>query len=344
MPTETSALLQSNANGRHQSPGDFLPPITKENIRPASRAKIARGNILHRNAGTFKNGAIRSPQIQLHARRFRLMPRRHHRKPRQRIRIFSGSKRVVRPIEPFPRIIKLAREFLSHIRPNFIAAAPNAGSERREYFLRPRTKQHAHAPNSFFSNALQRPTPTSMDSRDHAMLGIRKKNRNAIRSLHGDEKPGRGGDERIALERSRRRSVDHMNNIGMDLAQGDERHTFCAECFLEPTAILFHSSALVPFGEAKIQDKFSLLRSGLIVFEAARPSKPRAETMYQPFLPRQISRLQYDQVLAMPLGPRPGAVAPGRGFRTRLFPRALLTANQSFRHCPNSAPAIGPGR
>lgn len=113
---------------------------------------------------------------------------------------------------------------------------------------------------------------------------------------------------------------------------------------MEAAPIFLHSNALVPFGKAKIQDKFSSRRSGVWIFEAARSASARAETMCQPFLPSQISRLQHDQAVATPLGPRPGSVAPGRGFRTRLFPRALLTANQSFRHCPNSAPnRISPG-
>ncbi len=91
-----------------------------------------------------------------------------------------------------------------------------------------------------------------MNSRDDAMLGIGKKNRNAIRSLHGNKKPGRVGDERIASKRLRRRSVDHVNDVGMDLAQGDERQRFRAERLLKPAAILFYSSALVPFAEAQI--------------------------------------------------------------------------------------------
>ena len=65
-------------------------------------------------------------------------------------------------------------------------------------------------------------------------------------------KPGVVGDERIASKRLRRRSVDHVNDVGMDLAQGDERQRFRAERLLKPPAIFFYSSALVPFAEAQI--------------------------------------------------------------------------------------------
>ena len=185
----TPALL--NTNRRHQSPGDFFAAIAEEKIRAAGSAKLARGDILRRDAGTFKNAAIRGVQIKLHARRRRLMPRRHHRKPRQRIGIFPGSQHVVRPIEPFPRNIELAAEFLRDFRPNFIAAAADAGAERSEDFFGTRAKEHTHTPDSFLGNALEGPAPSGMNSRDDAMLGIGKKNRNAIGSLHGDKQARR---------------------------------------------------------------------------------------------------------------------------------------------------------
>ena len=66
----------------------------------------------------------------------------------------------------------------------------------------------------------------------------------------------------------------------------DERHRFRAERLLKAAAILFHSSALVPFAEAEIQDEFSLLSIGRCEFSKrlappARVLKPCANHFWR---------------------------------------------------------------
>jgi len=79
-----------------------------------------------------------------------------------------------------------------------------------------------HFSYSFFDNALDGPAPTRMKHSDGSLLGIYQDDRKAIGGLDGKENVGHAGDEAIADQRFLWQRGNAVNEIGMNLALGNE--------------------------------------------------------------------------------------------------------------------------
>ena len=234
------------------------------------------------------------------------MPRRHHGEPRQRIRIFAGSQRIVRPFKPIARIFKLAGKFLHDLGANLVTAASDPRADGGDNFLRARAEKHAHAADGFFSDAFQGAAPAGMNRGDDAVVGVGQQNGNAIGGLHGDEQSGSRGDERVALQNVRRHDFDNVNDVGMNLAESDELHGLRAERFLKEAAVFFHARAFVPIAEAQVQDGLGRFRSRVGILEAACATWTCAEPVHQPFFARERWGLQNSDAGSTALRPSAG--------------------------------------
>jgi hypothetical protein len=189
------------------------------------------------------------------------VPRRHHRQPLQRVRLFPGGQPLKRPVEPFAGPRELARKCLRDLRTHFVATAADAGAERRSHIGGICAKLSAHAPERLCRDALQCAAPACMHCCHHTLALIDEENRHAIGRLHRQQQPGRARDGCIAPRRCSgqaargllRRSVEHADQIGMKLPQRDELHSGCAKRAEEFLAVGEHALARVPFGEAQVQ-------------------------------------------------------------------------------------------
>src|SRR5260370_960400 len=88
------------------------------------------------------------------------------------------------------------------------------------------------------------------------LLRVQEENGDAVSSLHAQEKAGtvRGGS--IAPARFGRCGVEKMDDIGMNLFQGDEFEVRRVEGGLEAAAVFQDVFFSVPFGETEIEAFF----------------------------------------------------------------------------------------
>jgi len=115
-----------NSNHRHRaSCFRSFAAIAEEQIRAACSAQVAHVNLFFRHAGIDQLPAVRGAQIELHARRRRHMPRRHHRQPRQPERLLAMRQLLERPVKPVRCGRKLRCESLRDFGADFVAAAAN---------------------------------------------------------------------------------------------------------------------------------------------------------------------------------------------------------------------------
>jgi len=138
-----------------------------------------------------------------------------------------------------------------------------------------RTEPTAHFAHSFFHNALHRTAPTRMEHSHGSQLGVDEYDRQAVSRLDGEENAAYASDEAIAYQRFFRQLSHAVDEVGMDLAQGDKRPWLLtadgAELGQENRPVAFDCAARVLLGESQIE--------GLPAINAGKPAGSRAESM-----------------------------------------------------------------
>lgn len=200
------------------------------------------------------------------------MAGRHHGEPRKRIGIFAGSERVEGALEPRAGLRKLRGEFLHNVRADFVAALADARADCGENVGGLRGKFHLHAAESFCGDARERAAPSGVDGGDGVMARVDEQDGNAVGGLNGEEEAGRARGEGVAFGRLGRRRGDEVRDVGMDLAQGDEREFRVAEGFGEAAAVFVDALAAVPVSVAEVENFFAARLAGTARFENADAS------------------------------------------------------------------------
>ena len=86
----------------------------------------------------------------------------------------------------------------------------------------------AHLAYTFLHDSFERSAPSCVEHTYRAPLAIYDDDRNTIRGLHRDQQAGSIRDQAVAGQEMRRRSVNLMNYVRMNLPQSDERPAFSA--------------------------------------------------------------------------------------------------------------------
>ena len=133
-----------------------------------------------------------------------------------RIGFFDFSEQIV-------SVSELRLELLAHFGSNLVAAGVDSRADNRFNIFGQCAEPTVHFSHSFFHNAFDRPAPTRVEHSDGSLLGICQDDRKAIGGLDGKENVGRAGDEAIADQRFSRQLIHAVNEIGVDLAESDER-------------------------------------------------------------------------------------------------------------------------
>lgn len=180
------------------------------------------------------------------------MARRHHGEPRKRVGIFAGSERVERAVEPGFRLRELRGELLDNVGADFVTALAYARADGDENLHRARRKFHLHATKHLCGDARERAAPSSMNSGHGAMTRVDEEDGNAVGGLNGKEQSGRGRSDGIALRRVGGRFGNDMRDVGMNLAQSDERRFCAVKRGQETTAIFVDAVAAVPIGVTEV--------------------------------------------------------------------------------------------
>jgi hypothetical protein len=82
--------------------------------------------------------------------------------------------------------------------------------------------------DGFDDDTLERASPTGVNGSDSALFGVDEENGNAVGGLDAQEKARAIGDGGVALAGLGRGGVEKMDNVGMDLFQGNELKAGCA--------------------------------------------------------------------------------------------------------------------
>ena len=108
---------------------------------------------------------------------------------------------------------------------------------------------HLHLPDGFDDDALERAAPAGMNGGDGALFRVHEEQGDAVCSLDGQEKAGTVGGGGVALTRFSGCGVEKMDDIRMNLLQGDEFEVGRADGGLEVAAVFEDVFSGVPLGE-----------------------------------------------------------------------------------------------
>ncbi len=234
--------------------GAFLA-VAEEEVTTAGGAKIADEDVLVAEAGAEKLGAVGFAEVEEDAFGWGLVARGHHVQPLDGIGFVAGAEFI----EPVGCIGELREELRGDFGAHFVAAATYGRADGGEEVGGLGLELHLHFADSFGDDAGQGATPAGMNGSDGALSRVDEENGDAIGGLDAEEDAGAVGDRGVALTDYRRRGVEEMDDVGVDLLQGDEFHVGGAKGGLETAAVLQDVFLGVPFGEAEIQDFLGVL-------------------------------------------------------------------------------------
>ena len=105
---------------------------------------------------------------------------------------------------------------------NFVAAAADGRADCGEEVGRLGAEVHLHLADSFDDDALEGVTPAGMNGGDGALFRVDEENGDAIGGLDSEEKTGAVSGGCIAAAGFGGGGVEKMDDVGMDLLEGDE--------------------------------------------------------------------------------------------------------------------------
>lgn len=162
------------------------------------------------------------------------MAGRGHVEPLQRIGLVAGTQFV----EPIVRVRKLRAEFRGDFRAHFVAASSDGGADGGEQVRRLRAELHLHFADGFRDDALQRAAPTGVNRSDCASFEIGQKDRNAVGSLDGEKQAWAIRSRGVTAAKFGLRVLEEMDDVRVNLFQGNDCKVVCAKGGLEAAAVL----------------------------------------------------------------------------------------------------------
>jgi len=110
-----------------------------------------------------------------------------------------------------------------------------------------------HFPEGFDDDAGEGTAPSGVDGGYGTVFGVDEEDGDAVGGLDAEEEAGTAGSGGVALARLVGGGVEEMDDVGMDLLEGDELEIVGAEGGLEAATIFEDVFARVPIGEAEIK-------------------------------------------------------------------------------------------
>ena len=179
----------------------------------------------------------------------------HHVEPLDGIGLVTSAKFV----KPFGGFAELGEELGGDFGADFVAATADGGSDGGEEVGGVGFKLHLHLADGFDDDAGKSAAPAGVDGGNGALFRVDEENGDAVGGLDTEEEARAIGKGGIALANLNGGSVEEVNDIGVDLLQGDEFQVRGAEGGLEAAAVFEDVFFGVPFGEAEIEDFLAIL-------------------------------------------------------------------------------------
>src|SRR5277367_3651925 len=145
---------------------------------------------------------------------------------------------------------------LAYFRSDVVTARVDTGTDRCSDISRQRAKPAAHFSHALLNDAFDRSAPTRMEYTHGSLLGIYQNNRQTIGRLDANENARHAGDESVANQRFLRQLGHAVNEIGVDLANGDKWPRLLAigaDMPHERRSVTLDCASGVLFGEAQVE-------------------------------------------------------------------------------------------
>lgn len=210
-----------------------------------------------------------------------------------RVRFFDFAKQ-------FGSVRKLRFEFSPHLFADFVAATPDAGTDRGLQIAWPRSEITEHLTHALFYDAFHGAAPSGVKHARGVSPRIHQNYGKAVRSLDSQKDAWSCGNQPIAGNGVAGNGLDAVDDVGMDLAQCDQGPRFelvtlslrylgaSAQCTQESSAIALHNRCIVVLRETEIKVALAV-RTG-------ETSKSRGKPVDEPSMAAQMGDAQNSQI------------------------------------------------
>ena len=186
-------------------------------------------------------------------------------------------------------ISKLRFELATHLRAHLITAVVHPGADCGLQVPWQTSKAAAHFANAFFGNALNCAAPSCVKYANGAEFHVRQDYGETVSGLNCQQDSRSCRDHAISGKRVIHGAAYEVNEVGMKLAQRDQRPSFPAfdgaKLLEEGGAVALNSSTRIFFGEPEIQ--------GITAVGTGSPPPAGGKTMDQPGKMFERSSLEY---------------------------------------------------
>ena len=222
--------------------------VAEEEVRAAGGAEVADEDVLGAEAGGEELGAIGFFQVEEDVFGRGLVAWGHHVEPLDGIGFVAGAEFV----EPFGGVGELGVELDGDFGADFVTAAADRGADGGEQVGGPGAEVHLHLADGFDGDAGEGAAPSGVDGGYSAVFWVDEEDGDAVGGLDAEEEAGAVGGGGVASAGFGGGGFEEVDDVGVDLFEGDELKIGGAECRLEAAAIFEDVFAGVPVREAEI--------------------------------------------------------------------------------------------
>src|SRR6185369_897945 len=192
--------------------------------------------------------------------------------------LFPDRIRFLDFTKQFAAILELGLKLSTHLGTNAVATAVNAGANRRPQIAGPSTEPAPHLAHAFFHNTFYRPPPARMEGSHRAAFYVHEDDRQAVCCQNCEQQARSSGDETVAGETQCGDLRNAMNEVGMNLAEGNQRPLAPfpnrSELPEKRGPVLFHRPLPILAGETQVQTALAV--------SPGKPAWPGAKAMNGP--------------------------------------------------------------
>lgn len=216
----------------------------KQQVNAAGSAKRRSENVPGKDSGVDQLAPVGFDQIEKN--RFRQLAVSGGPSTEKQQRIFFAHRLGFLDLaKQLAGVVELRLELLPHFGTNLVAARVNARTDGGAQIGGMGAEIAPHVSDAFFCDPLQRASPTGMKNPDRMFSGINQLQGKAVCRLNGNQNSGDIRDQAIPRHDLSGDLADPVNDVGVNLAQGDER------------------PPPVPDGPDLLQKQFTVLLDGL---------------------------------------------------------------------------------
>ncbi len=202
------------------------------------------------------------------------MARRSPAEPFERVGLLTGGELNERPVEPFARLRKPPRVGLGNFRADRVTTPADGRAQHRDHAFGMRAEGHLHPAERLRGDPPERAAPSGVHRGHGVPPRVHQKNGNAVGGLHAEQNPRRVRDGRIALWRPGGSSFQYVDDVGVDLPQGQKLHPGGAQRPQQLCPVGLNVLASVPLGESQVEHAPAI--------EPAHATRACREAVHQP--------------------------------------------------------------